>query len=347
MWGTALTDALDTRVADLLLAALERLQAHRPNALRILMYHRVLDAARFAAQVDFLARNHPVIALADLLAAYDAGAVLPAGAVLLTFDDAYRDFADCAWPVLRRRGLPATLFVATAYPDHPERVYWWDRLEHALRTTPRRDELDTALGRFPLGTASQRGRALRVLRAYAKTLDGGEITGWVDGITAGLAAPPIAGQVLGWDALRELARAGVTLGAHTRTHPHLDRVPAEEAEAEAVGSLHDLEREIGPVPPVFAYPDGRFTPGVVARLARAGFALGFTTVKGTNVLPAADRMALRRINVGPHATAQVLRAKLLDATVQLNRWRPLIGKSRPRAGPVHAEATPQGSAPRP
>ena len=50
----------------------------------------------------------------------------------MTFDDAYCDFADHAWPVFRRLGVPVTLFVATEYPDHPDRAYWWDRLHAGL-----------------------------------------------------------------------------------------------------------------------------------------------------------------------------------------------------------------------
>ena len=41
--------------------------------------------------------------------------------MLLTFDDAYRDFATNAWPTLKRYGLPATLFVPTAYAGERSR----------------------------------------------------------------------------------------------------------------------------------------------------------------------------------------------------------------------------------
>ncbi|MGY1659594.1 glycosyltransferase [Geodermatophilus sp. SYSU D00705] len=40
---------------------------------------------------------------------------LPGRAVLLTFDDAYVDFQEEAWPILQRHGFPATLFVPTAH----------------------------------------------------------------------------------------------------------------------------------------------------------------------------------------------------------------------------------------
>lgn len=35
--------------------------------------------------------------------------------IVLTFDDAYADFYDTAWPLLRRHGFPATVFVPTGF----------------------------------------------------------------------------------------------------------------------------------------------------------------------------------------------------------------------------------------
>jgi peptidoglycan/xylan/chitin deacetylase (PgdA/CDA1 family) len=105
----------------------------------------------------------------------------------------------------------------------------------------------------------------------------------------------------------------------------MNRVSLEEVRAEAVGSLRDLEREIGPVPPIFAYPSGGFNDAVVRVLKREGFALAFTTVRGINDLGAADRLRMRRINIGRRTTLAVLRARLLPWSLYLNRWRPLSG----------------------
>src|SRR5690606_41799450 len=84
--------------------------------------------------------------------------------------------------------------------------------------------------------------------------------------------------VLGWDELRQLAAEGVTLGAHTRTHPLLTRVRLDVARREVVGSLEGLRREIGEVLPVFAYPAGAYNAEVVAMLKEARFRLAFTTI---------------------------------------------------------------------
>ncbi|MEM6784134.1 MAG: polysaccharide deacetylase family protein [Bacteroidota bacterium] len=67
--------------------------------------------------VGLRARGHRFLALRDLLAAHAAGEV-PDRAVVVTFDDIYQNVVDAAVPVLRRLGIPATLFVSTAFVDH-------------------------------------------------------------------------------------------------------------------------------------------------------------------------------------------------------------------------------------
>lgn len=312
-------------LAGRVLDALEKLDAPRPNHLRVLTYHRIDDPAGFEQQAAYLARRFSPVTAAQVLEACAGRAALPPAALLITFDDAYRNFAQVAWPILKRHGLPATLFVPTAYPDHPERVFWWDRLEWALAHTARRTPLDTPAGPLPLDRLAQRRAALRRLKRYLSGLPPAENRALVERLCAdlldGAAQPEPQGAVLGWDDLRRLAAEGVTLGAHTCTHPSLDRISPAEAVGEAAGSLQDLRRELGSALPIFAYPGGRFSQAVVEGLRRAGFALAFTTVRGTNVLPQADPLRLKRINIGGRSGLFELRARLLQASPLLDPFR--------------------------
>lgn len=314
--------ALNTPAFARLLTVLEQQQGDQAHLLRALTYHRVGEPAagvyprimvpprEFARQMRYVASHYNVIAMQDLVQFVEDGRALPPRPILITFDDAYEDFAENAWPILRQLGLPATLFVPTAFPDHPERAFWWDRLYHALALADGSQAVDSPVGRFPLASPAQREQAFSRLRDYVKTLPHEDAMGWVDQVCERLGAPRPPASVLGWQALRRLAQEGVTLAAHTRNHPLMTRVPPEVMYREAVDSLQDLKREIGAVLPVFAYPSGGCNAEVVRVLKQAGFALAFLTGYGINDLRAADPLQMRRINVGQNTSLPVLRLQM-------------------------------------
>jgi peptidoglycan/xylan/chitin deacetylase (PgdA/CDA1 family) len=95
------------------------------RALRVLMYHKVNDlpgnrmsvpSALFDEQMAQLAElGYRVVDLDAVLAHYLDGAPLPERAVLVTFDDGYRDTLLNAAPILERHGYRAVQFVPTGY----------------------------------------------------------------------------------------------------------------------------------------------------------------------------------------------------------------------------------------
>lgn len=76
--------------------------------------------------------------------------------------------------------------------------------------------------------------------------------------------------------LRDLAAAGIELGAHTVTHPDLSRLDRESCLREMVESREALERLTGAEVRTFAYPFCRYGPEAVAAVADAGFAAAVT-----------------------------------------------------------------------
>jgi peptidoglycan/xylan/chitin deacetylase (PgdA/CDA1 family) len=316
------------------LAWLDRAPGDSPRLLRVLTYHRIdepradpepcpslLSAtpADFALQMDYLSEHYQIVSVERVLDTVRGGAPLPPRALLLTFDDAYRDFAEHAWPVLRERGLPATLFVPTAYPDAPERAFWWDRIHQALGRS-RAQSVDCDGRVLPLRNRTDRSAAYVALREEIKRLPHDVAMGFVDAVCAELGAEASPNLVLSWNELRGLAREGVTLGAHTQTHPLLHRLPSDRVRSEAVGSLEDLRREIGKALPIFAYPSGGFDALAVAELARAGFELAFTTRRGINDLGRLQPLLLRRTSVVHRASEALLRAQLLSVARGVQRF---------------------------
>lgn len=323
-------------VAAALVGALERSAPWRRGVLAVLTYHRVDDPeARpdvspallsatppaFAEQIADLARHYRPVSMAEVLEAIDDPGRLPPRAVHVTFDDAYADFATHAWPVLRAWSVPATLFVPTAYPGTAGPGFWWDRLWNAVSTTARDTISLDPVGRLHLGDLAARRSAMRAMQASLKARPHDEAMADVERIVTELSVPagetviPPMPAVLDWAALRRLAADGVTLAPHTRSHLLLDRVPFDAAVAEIAGAHEDLEREVGPTPRVLAYPSGAHDGMAVEAARRAGMVLAVTTERGGNDLRHADRLRIRRINVGGRARSPLIRAQLLWASL--------------------------------
>lgn len=314
-------------------ALLDRTGGERTNLLRVLTYHRVdepqarpwldpvlISAAPdvFEVQMKYLSANYQPISVFDVLEAVERNdqIILPPRAVLVTFDDAYQDFEQHAWPVLKRYQIPVTLFVPTAFPDQPEHCFWWDRLFHALHTTVK-TEIRTPIGNLTIGTDLRRSQANLRLKNFIKSLPNDAAIGFVEDLENQLNVSTQVNCVLGWEALRKLANEGVTLAPHTQTHPIMNHIPTSVMQNEAEGSFYDLQREIGETPPVFAYPSGFHTPEVVRAVQAAGFKLAFTTERGINILSHADPLRMQRINVGAQTTIPILRAQLLALSASL------------------------------
>lgn len=307
------------------------------NLLRILAYHRVAELRDtpavdsrsvsatpecFARQMEHLASNYHVIGMPQLLHAVENGSSLSKRAVLITFDDAYDDFAEIAWPILKRFGLPATMFVPTAYPDHPERAFWADKLYQAFVATSRTELDGTPLGRLPLGTPEEKRGSLRRLQDYCTTISDEEMVRLLDYVCFDLTGRLLYwGSVLSWDQLRRLAQEGLTLGSHTRSHCILTQVTSDRAREEIRGSKEDLKREIGCVLPIFCYPNGNHNDAVVSILRDEGIRLAFTTLSGENRLKSVDPLRMRRAVITPRTSTFVFRVRLMLVGIYLDAWR--------------------------
>lgn len=124
------------------------------QGITILGYHQV-GAAKpgpvniapepFSQQLAWLADRTRVITLSEAIDRLADPDRFPVGFdprpfVVITFDDGTADFAKVAVPMLERFALPATLYLATAFPEE-KRSFWddgtvltWDMLGDALAT---------------------------------------------------------------------------------------------------------------------------------------------------------------------------------------------------------------------
>jgi peptidoglycan/xylan/chitin deacetylase (PgdA/CDA1 family) len=99
----------------------------------ILCYHRFgspkrrlsVTRADFEAQMEYLARNgYHVVPLAQVAAFLEGKLALPPKSVAITIDDGYRSTYEIAFPVLRKHGFPATVFLYSDFVGAGDALTW-------------------------------------------------------------------------------------------------------------------------------------------------------------------------------------------------------------------------------
>jgi peptidoglycan/xylan/chitin deacetylase (PgdA/CDA1 family) len=157
------------------------------NTLTVFMFHRVLPAeslefaraereftftvSGFARCLDFIKKHYNVIPHSIIREHLDTGKPLPERAGLITFDDGWRDTLVHALPELRKRSLPAVLFLATEVMDLSKDRWWQDMLVETLIAPQNLEKLERALGLNAglLKTNAERRRCLT--SAFAEISD--------------------------------------------------------------------------------------------------------------------------------------------------------------------------------
>ena len=259
-----------------------------------------VPAKRFRQQMHWLRKKFTPISLDQALAGLAGRATLPRRPVLVTFDDAYRNNLEVAWPILQEFGIQPTLFVPTQFISS-SRSYWGEELENQIGAT-------RALGVpfqnqwYGLRTPEERREAFRKISPALKRLDpSARERAWAEleaqFARSGDAKSPQAGEArLTWEELGTLHQQGVTLGSHTLSHPLLPGLPVDEIQQELEGSKSELEARLGTPVQAFAYPNGDWDPEVRQRVEQAGYACAFTTQPGSNGVHT-DRFLLHRMTI--------------------------------------------------
>jgi len=283
------------------------------GVLRILGYHRVCDPngdplngdpnvisatpSGFADQIRVLARHYAPVGWPELEASLEHGRPLPRKAVLVTFDDGYRDFLTHAAPVLKAHRVPAVLFVPTAFPGTGRRFWWdevWQQVSQAAAIT-----VDIAgIGAVDLRLAGARWQLVRQIVRQLRPLRPEAIQARINELRVALGATPGGpASVLTWAELRDLMGQGVTIASHGCSHASLPALTVDEIRADIEQSQRDLRRELGAAPGVFAYPFGHYDDRAAGMLKAHGFLAAFSTRPGRNALPVGNRYSLLRHTV--------------------------------------------------
>jgi len=282
----------------------------------ILTYHQVNDdgdaffegvpTKTFARQMEVIQEYFNVLPL-DELVERAAGNDVPPRGIAITFDDGYRDNYVNAFPVLKRHGMPATVFLVTGVLGNHSPI-WHDRVFGIFRQTQCESAFLEGKQR-PMRNIDEKRGVMNLVLARLRGLDPFERDSEIERLGQALGVPePRHNPKLTWDEVREMTASGIAFGAHTVTHPILTKIPLGQAVQEIVASKEALEREVKRPVTLFAYPNGRandFSAPIKRAVREAGFLCAVTTLWGANDRRT-DFFELRRIGLwgdDPHVSA--------------------------------------------
>jgi peptidoglycan/xylan/chitin deacetylase (PgdA/CDA1 family) len=263
--------------------------------------------------------------------AVTTGRPLPPRATLVTFDDAYRDFAENAWPVLKREGIPTILFVSTAYPGDASRIFWWDALHQMLGKNDSREVTLPGIGTLGLDGGGVKRVTRERLRSYLAGLGCSERDVCLEQLQHNLGVTPERkDSLLTWEDLSRLADEGLAVAPHTHSHTILARLPAEQIAREVQMSRLVIRQQIGQDWPIFCYPNGRssaFNRDTSRILEENGYAVAFTMICGVNFVGRTPPLEMHRIGMDYQDSLPVLHLRL----AALHRYK-RSSKQTQRAG---------------
>ena len=262
-----------------------------PPAPFIICYHRVVEdftestktaipsmlisTRMLERHIEWLARRFSILSLDDLGSYLESNRSFRKPVAAITFDDGYSDVFENGFPLLKRKGVPAAVFVVTGLvgtgkPQLFDRLYLYLRLAES-RGLSLAETVNTAVRAAGLEGVDVTGRrsddeSFRVMTLLLNRFPSETVERILTELSEKIPAGEHALQAcapLTWEMIGTMHRGGITIGSHTKSHTLLTSESLESAAAQLCDSKSVLESQLKCRVRHFAYPDGRFNPAVV------------------------------------------------------------------------------------
>jgi peptidoglycan/xylan/chitin deacetylase (PgdA/CDA1 family) len=279
----------------------------------------------FERQISWLSKHFKIVPLQaiELLVEKREEPLEPLCAI--TFDDGYKNNFINAYPMLKKLGVPATIFVTTGFIDRKFPL-WTDMLEESIGraggpylTVP----FPSGEKRYPIKSRAEKIAADMEIRQKLKRIKGSDRKIIIDVLMklSDVTIPEIFNRPdyapLSWEEIREMSENGITIGAHTENHSILSMLSRNEQAREISSSVDRLKSTLDNVDH-FAYPNGQrgdFTSETKEVLRGLGIRYAWTTEGQRISIKTCDPLELPRIT--------------LDDTEGEKRFKALVSNSLP------------------
>lgn len=290
------------------------LREWRRNGAIIVAYHNIREQEddfsygvfglptrqEFEAQMVYLREKYEMISLPELTERIMNRKSLPKRGAVITFDDGYKNVFTCAYPILKKYHIPATIFLTTGYMG-TDNLFWWDKVTHIIKNANSAKLELEEVGEYSLATLRERLKARRAITQYLKGLPEerkNQLIQKMESLAGGSSPALNETATLSWNQIEEMSRHDITFGSHTVTHPILTRISPEQANHEIYRSKKDIEEHLGKPVNLFSYPNGErgdFNDETKQLLNDNSFIGAVSLIPGTNTT-GTDPYELRRFS---------------------------------------------------
>lgn len=268
------------------------------------MHHHIKHLEK---ELPYLMKNYQILTIDEVIHRLKSGVGFRRPSVAITFDDGYLDNYTLAYPILKKNGVSATLYLTTDLIGTSQRI-WTDQVEFMFLET-RKDQfsLPRLFGNKEVRIKTKKEKELvcneisealkkrpdaeriEIMRQLFETLEINENHGKNNQERV----------MLNWDEVKKMAEDGMTIGSHSHTHPILSQMPIQKAKEEIYRSKNTIEEHLGIRVRHFAFPNGReedFSEGLREYCREIGFESVASVIYGTNDVSNGNTLGLKRIS---------------------------------------------------
>ncbi len=292
------------------------------NNLTILLYHGVtantslgianysgkhISIETFDEHMYTLQKCCNILTIDDVVMFVSQGRTWPNNAVVVTFDDGFKNNFQFAVPILEKYNIPAVFYICAGMVG-TDKMFWVDQIEDCFNLTSRGmiEIMLDELHQFDLTSTWKKIAALETVKQFCKSTTTEEKNRVLSELSEKCAVIPnvthsVNYKMMSWDEVISMDKSPLfTIGGHTLYHDIMTSRDIAVVDEDAQETLALLEGKLGHPVSHFAYPEGQvghYSEKVINLLKKRGIICCPSAIEGINP-PGADLFHLKRIMPG-------------------------------------------------
>lgn len=239
------------------------------HELRILNFHRIIDAEQsnliyditnceFERILAYVQVFYNILPMGEAISKLLYG-TLPFNSVVITFDDGYQNNYSLALPILKRKKVNATFYIASGFLDGG--WMWNDGIIEAISKTEKKSLNLSMIGCDCKSIINNDKATMELIDSVLEKIKYFKPEKRINiakMILDEASVPEPDGLMMTSDQVKELSKQGMEIGGHTVNHPILTSIDHNSACKEILENKLFLEELIGKQIHSFAYPNGKY-----------------------------------------------------------------------------------------